>query len=303
MLQQKIQSRQGSIVLYGVTPPRAETPQEKQSEIAEQLVQRITGLGLDGLVIYDIQDESTRISEERPFPFMATLDGFDYSERCLQSLTIPRIVYRSVGKYKPEALHAFFSADSSRYLSVLVGVPSKNEKLLMTLDEAYAMYAKLNKPMLIGGVTIPERHRRKGDEHLRLAAKRNSGCSFFISQGVYDLDAAKSLISDCYYHAQQSGGDVASLIFTFTPCGSVKTLQFMKWLGISVPRWLENDLMHASDILEKSLDVCVSNWRELKAFADEKGICIGANIESVSIRKVEIEASIELVKQIRAYAP
>ena len=43
------------------------------------------------------------------------------------------------------------------------------------------------------------------------------------------------------------------MIFTLTVCGSVETLKFMKWLGISIPRWLENDLAHASDILETSL--------------------------------------------------
>jgi hypothetical protein len=38
-------------------------------------------------------------------------------------------------------------------------------------------------------------------------------------------------------------------MLTLTVCGSVETIKFMKWLGISIPRWLENDLSHASDIL------------------------------------------------------
>ena len=29
------------------------------------------------------------------------------------------------------------------------------------------------------------------------------------------------------------------VILTFSPCGSQKTLAFMKWLGIAFPRWLE----------------------------------------------------------------
>ena len=35
------------------------------------------------------------------------------------------------------------------------------------------------------------------------------------------------------------------VILTFTPCGSVKTLSFMKWLGVAFPRWLENELQFA----------------------------------------------------------
>jgi len=73
----------------------------------------------------------------------------------------------------------------------------------------------------------------------------------------------------------------------------------MKWLGISIPRWLENELKHTSDILQKSVDISEQNWLELKDFADENGIPIGCNIESVAIRKVEVDASIELLQRIQ----
>lgn len=73
----------------------------------------------------------------------------------------------------------------------------------------------------------------------------------------------------------------------------------MKWLGIHVPKWLENELIHAEDILQTSVDVAEQNWLELKSFADAKGIPIGCNIESVAIRKVEIDASIALLKRVQ----
>ncbi|MDO6750006.1 hypothetical protein, partial [Gilvimarinus sp. 1_MG-2023] len=69
----------------------------------------------------------------------------------------------------------------------------------------------------------------------------------------------------------------------------------MKWLGISIPRWLENELLHAHDILEQSVNYSEANWRELKAFADTLGVPVGCNIESVAVRKVEVEAAIELL--------
>ncbi len=299
MLADKILRRESGIVLYGITPPKADTDAEKQIEIATRQIERLAPLNLDGLIVYDIQDEGSRIADERPFPFMATLDGFDYCENHLKDLTIPKIVYRSVGKYTESQLSAFLSADQSKYLTVFVGVPSQQEQTTLSLPQAYALRQKTNATMVTGGVTIPERHRKKGDEHLRILAKHEQGCRFFVSQGVYDLDAAKSVVSDCYYHSEQTGQPVDPIIFTFTPCGSAKTLQFMKWLGISIPRWLENDLVHSSDILEKSVDICEQNWLELKAFAEEKGIPVGANIESVAIRKVEIDASIELVHRIK----
>jgi len=76
----------------------------------------------------------------------------------------------------------------------------------------------------------------------------------------------------------------------------------MKWLGISIPRWLENELIHTHDILQKSVDFSEQSWLELKDFADEKNIPIGCNVESVAIRKVEVDASIELLRRIQETA-
>jgi hypothetical protein len=44
---------------------------------------------------------------------------------------------------------------------------------------------------------------------------------------------------------------------------------------------------------------CLTNARELAIFCRSLGIPFGFNVESVSIRKVEIEASVLLAKEIR----
>jgi 5,10-methylenetetrahydrofolate reductase len=90
------------------------------------------------------------------------------------------------------------------------------------------------------------------------------------------------------------------IIVTFSPCGSDKTLAFMKWLGISFPRWLENELSYSPDILAKSVKLCERIFAELLEFAREKQLPLGINVESVSIRKAEIEASVELFCALRA---
>lgn len=77
----------------------------------------------------------------------------------------------------------------------------------------------------------------------------------------------------------------------------------MKWLGISIPRWLENDLLHSDDILQRSVDFSERNWNELKDFAEGKGIPVGCNIESVAVRKVEVEASVELLRRVGEKKP
>lgn len=74
---------------------------------------------------------------------------------------------------------------------------------------------------------------------------------------------------------------------------------FMQWLGIAFPRWLENELRFATDPLVKSLELCERTFAELWDYAHEKGVPLGVNVESVSIRKTEIEASMELLQRLR----
>ncbi len=299
MLLEKIKNRESGIVLYGITPPKKGTEQDKIEEISARQIERLQALNLDGLVLYDIQDEKSRTSEKRPFPFMETLDAFSYSQEHLKSLSIPKIVYRAVGKYtKPELTEFLETASADDVLTVFVGAASKSQEVTLSMKEAYQLRAEMNSDILLGGVTIPERHQSKGDEHLRVFDKIAEGCSFFVSQGVYDVNASKNLLSEYYYYGKENNIPLVPILFTLTPCGSVKTLEFMKWLGISIPKWLENELIHSDDILQQSVDFSEQSWLELKKFADERNIPIGCNIESVAIRKVEIDASIELLRRV-----
>ncbi|MFK8066967.1 MAG: methylenetetrahydrofolate reductase [Gammaproteobacteria bacterium] len=299
MLIDKIKNKQSGIILYGITPPKKNTSSEKLQEVSALQLERIKSLSIDGLIIYDIQDEESRTTDKRPFPFLETLDSYSYSKDYLSTLDVPKIIYRSVGKYNATELSDFLTnAPIEDNLTVFVGAPSKSQNISLSIEEAYNLKSKKNTEMLLGGVTISERHLTKGDEHIRVFNKIKKGCAFFVSQGVYDVNASKNFLSEYYYYGLKHNIPLVPIIFTLTPCGSLKTLEFMKWLGISIPRWLENELIHSSDILEKSVDKSERIWRELKDFADEKNIPIGCNVESVAIRKVEIDASIELLKRI-----
>jgi len=300
MLINKIRNKHRHIVVYGMTPPKHNTETEKVQEIARKQLERLKDLTLDGLVLYDIQDEATRTDQQRPFPYMATLDPYNYSEQYLCDLNIPKIIYRAVGKYTPTELSDFLNASNTqKHATVFVGAASKGQEVTLNMSEAYHLKQQTNANLLLGGVTIPERHQSKGDEHLRVFDKIKQGCEFFISQGVYDIDASKNFLSDYYYYGKEHGIPLAPVLFTLTPCGSPKTLEFMKWLGISIPRWLENELIHSHDILEKSVEYSAQAYQALLEFAAEKNIPIGCNVESVATRKVEIDASIELLKRIQ----
>jgi 5,10-methylenetetrahydrofolate reductase len=184
-------------------------------------------------------------------------------------------------------------------MTVLVGAASSGAKPTTSLRQAQALHAEANPSLLLGGVAIPERHSARGDEHLRLFAKQESGCGFFVTQVVYDINAAKNLASDYHYECLARGVDPVPLVFTFTVCGSTKTLEFLRWLGVSVPKWIENDLAHATETLDASSRHASAIASELVEFCRALRLPFGINVESVSIRQVEIEASVRLAAELR----
>lgn len=285
---------------YGITPPKQSTSEPRRHETAALQTARINALGVDALVVYDLQDESSRTSAERPFPFLETIDPLVYAVDDLSGVAIPKVVYQSVGRRDIAALRrAFHGLRETGNALVLVGAPSKQAAPRTRLGEAYELWQAEFPQLPLGGVVIAERHEAQGNEVERVLGKVTRGCSFLISQAVYSVTATKNLLSDLHYRCQRDGVAVPPVLITLSPCGSLKTLEFLSWLGVALPRWLENELRHSADILETSVNVCTAIFQELHAYAQHKGLPLGANIESVSLAKAEIEASVELTRRVQ----
>ncbi|MEU5538643.1 5,10-methylenetetrahydrofolate reductase [Streptomyces sp. NPDC020362] len=286
---------EGGVLLFGITPPRLSTTPERIREITAATLARLDFLDVDGLALYDIADESDRNPAERPFPYLPTIDPAVYHAEYLGGWNRPAVIYRCVGKYTEAELRTWLQmADTDRVLSVFVGASSKGKAVRTGLSEAQALRLDARPDLLLGGVAITERP----EEHQRLLAKQQAGCAYFISQVIYNADAAKTMVSDYYYACRERQLEPKPVLFTLSVCGSVKTLAFLKWLGVDVPRWLENSLRHADDTLAESYQHCLANARDLIAFCRKLGMPFGFLVESVSIRRVEIEASVALAAEL-----
>ena len=300
MLKDKIYNRESGLLFYGLTPPKNNVDPEKIQSIANKQIERLQGIAIDALILYDIQDESARTDVPRPFPYMSTLAPDEYEANYLQDLKVPKIIYKSVGKYPESVFRAWYSKlGKSVGANVFVGTPTPDQVNNLSLSDAYAIKKEINPTLPLGGVTIPERHAELKDEPQRIFFKIDNGCSFFVSQCVYNINNTKDFLSDYYYASLEQNRPLVPIIFTLTPCGSVKTLEFMEWLGVHVPKWLYNDLKNSNDILAQSVHACKNIAVEIIEYAKAKNIPIGFNIESVSIRKEEIDASIELLKEVK----
>lgn len=300
-LQQRISAHQGGFLFFGLTPPRRTATPEQVESIAALTLDRLASLDLDGLILYDIDDESDRTTEERPFPYLPTLDPAEFHAQHLSGWAGPTVIYRCVRKYPEGDLQQWLQEqDTDRVLTVFVGSSSRDKGVRIGLRQAMALRQQQRPDLLLGGVTIPERHMGREDEHQRLLSKQDGGCSFFISQVIYDVNAAKDLVSDYAYTCREKDIDPVPIIFTLSVCGSAKTLAFLQWLGVHVPRWMQNQLRNVDDTLAESYEQCLATAAELAAFCRRLDLPFGFNVESVSIRKAEIEASVALAKEVRA---
>ena len=88
-------------------------------------------------------------------------------------------------------------------------------------------------------------------------------------------------------------------MLSFAPCGREKTLAFLRWLGVTVAPDTERAILGAADPLAKSIEICRDNLRRILDVPYAGEIPLGVNVESVSINRDEIDASIELFHALR----
>jgi hypothetical protein len=294
------------VMLYGTTPPRASSPADKVLSAAARLAERLAGLPLDGLVVYDVQDESGRTSEPRPFPFLPTVDAPAYSKLLQQLTRLPAITYKCVVSETEESWPGWLDEASDRYgvryLSLVGLASSKQRHSCIPLARASEIAAAHDAGFVLGGVAIAERHGEGRSESRRLIEKARRGCRYFISQGVYHAEPSVQMLTDYARDCAELGVEPRRVVLDFVPVGRPQTLGFIRWLGISIPDATAAAILDDAAPLSRSIAVCCDILRRIldQPYADQ--IPLGVAVESVSINKDEIGASVELVGALQEVA-
>ena len=289
---------------YAITPPNQTTPVGRRHAIAAAQSARVSSLPVDALLVYDVQDEAARNGDTRPFSFIPKVDPLTYAFDELKVGALPRIVYRAVAEQGEPALCGWLDKlHRHGGLAVLVGAPSRRTTAALTLPQAFSLCRRHAPNLAFGGVVIPERHQSSGGEDARVWSKAQQGCRFFVSQTVWSVSATKQLLLDLRLRAELEAGQAPPILLTFSPCGSPQTLEFLEWLGVALPAAVKRELLSAKDMLERSVDLATEAFAEIRAFAADHGLTVGCNVESVSSRPAEVEASIELVHRVAQCYP
>ncbi len=297
MLKEKLLDPASAVLLYGTTPPRAGTDEGAVRQAADKLASRLAPLPIDGVVVYDIQDESGRTGAPRPFTFTGTVDPRRYASLLAARTGKPAITYKCVGDLDESAWQAWLEAAARdhgvEFLSI-VGRPTSGVRYPLALSKAIRLAAAHPEGFTVGGVAIAERHTAERSESARLLAKGIEGCGYFISQTVYHADASERLLADYARDCRGAGVKPRRIVLTFSPVGREKTMAFLNWLGVRIPPETARAILGAANPLAKSIEICRDNLRRILAHDYAREIPLGVNVESVSIIKDEIDASVDL---------
>lgn len=288
-------------LLYGTTPPRSGAADGVVQSVAEKLAIRLRDLPVDGVVVYDIQDESGRTHLARPFAFAGTIDPRRYSRLLVTRTGTPTITYKCVGDLDETAWLAWLDETASVYgagcLSI-VGRPTSGVHYPLALSTAIRLAAAHPAGFTVGGVAIAERHTELRSESARMLAKGFEGCSYFISQTVYQADATERLLIDYARDCRDAGVSPRRIVLTFAPAGREKTIAFLKWLGVRIPFETETAILGAANPIARSIEICRDNLRRILDHDYARQIPLGINVESVSINRDEIDASVEMLRTL-----
>jgi hypothetical protein len=301
-LRAKLLDAAQSVLLYGTTPPRLGTAPADVDAAADKLAARLAPLPLDGLVVYDIQDETGRTAVPRPFPFSGTVDPREYAALLEKRLARPAIAYKALGGMDEAGWNDWLFAAAHlhrlHFISV-VGRPTSGVRYPLTLSRAIRAAAAHPGGFAVGAVVIAERHSDTRSEAARLLAKGIEGCAYFVSQTVYHAPPTEKLLADYLRDCRGAGVAPRRIVLTFAPCGREKTMSFLRWLGVNVPRETERAILGAARPLEKSIAICRDNLRRILDGRYSSEIPLGVNVESVSINRDEIDASVDLFHALR----
>jgi len=94
------------------------------------------------------------------------------------------------------------------------------------------MVKSLGLPATLGGITIPSRV----NEPERIRKKHDQGVDFFTSQVMFDSN-------DLVWLIQRLNGVEARIFLSFAPVSSRRDLEFLRWLGVDIPRDLDRFLL------------------------------------------------------------
>jgi len=295
-IKDKIKRPRRPVVAYEILPPR-----EKDGTLnsyAENISSLLSQTHIDAINIPEVRDEVAR--GERPIKNQIRAEPREFGRLLQDIVGIEAVINRVVVHQDLEKEMNWLEETNSKYeIENLITVGGESRSIEYpgpSVNQALAAISKnQNLDLLCGGISIPSRDK----ESLRLIEKSENGSEFFTTQVLYDSSKIIKMISHYQKRCDELDTFPRRLLLSFAPVSSEKNIDFLKWLGVDIPKETENFLRDDTrKMSERSMQITVDILNDtLKYLNDNKIVVpIGLNVEH--IMSYNFQASIEMLQEL-----
>ncbi len=279
-------------VIFTVIPPPLEWDISKIERKAFEIANISKILDIDFVSIPEVIEERSR--GQRVVPFKMKFDNASFGEMIKGFDNSVEIIVNKVSVImEKEEFEDWIKLNSKKFNYLLiVGGESSKVKYPGYHPIPATLIAK-NYFKNIYGITIF--HRK--DEPKRLLEKTKAGMQGFISQIVFELENAKKVLNEYFKLCKEADLKPAKIYISFAPVSQIKDLEFLKWLGVYIPKDIESYLIEDEKKLEKrSIEIIESLFQELCFLNFEN---LGVNVEHVMYNNLQVAAyAVHRIKEV-----
>jgi len=298
-IRDKVKKPRRPVVSYEILPPR-----EKDGTLnsyAETISSLLSQTHIDAINIPEVRDEPGRGS--RPIKNQVRAEPREFG-RLLQDIVGIEAIINRVVVHKPiEEQIKWFSETNNLYEIenvIIVGGesgdihypgPSVNE----VLNQISTGFNGQGGDIFCGGITIPSRK----NESERVIKKSGNGSEFFTTQVLYESSKMIKMISQYEKRCKILDTFPRRILLSFAPVYSQKNIDFLKWLGVEIPKNTEQYLNgRPGSMTDRSLDVAIEVLNDTLDFIEKNklSVPIGLNVEH--IMSYNFQSSVEMLQEL-----
>jgi len=298
----------GPVICYEVIPPAQDAKSSMLSAYVECTAELVVSasLSIDALNLPEIR--AARREAQRTHPHEPKTDQRQFALQFKRALhnTVDVVVNRCTVYDAWSDQQHWLDETKDRFNIenvILVGGETSTIRYPgpAVTDMARSIHYVYGTSFFCGGITIPTRRSAdpNKDEAHRLVEKSRHGLNFFTSQVLYEAQSVQRLLLDYDRLCRRLELKPKRIFLSFAPLSSRKDLEFLRWLGVEVPRDVENTLMKANiGIGWRSLKTVRQILLNILAFVKAEGIDVPLGLNVEHITRHNFELSKEFIEQL-----
>ncbi len=295
-------------LLFELIPPEIDAPEKTVQNRHDKLQKLFSRVEVSGINIPEIREESAKDDDgKRRSDFKPRVAPRKYVRKLREKFDTNFVICRVV-VLLPAARQEDWLLETSKDYNisniVLVGgekeaeaydglsVPEGNRLIKQQLNRGKTEYGEKNispTNYLVGNISIASRRLDTLDEPERITYKIKHGADFFYTQIIEEPDSPIKLLEDLSPKLKEENIDPPFFFWSFAPIASQKDVDFMRWLGVKIPKKVEDRILTSPEPAEESRRWNLEIFEKLKQANQKLPVScpLGVNISFMGDRNFD----------------